>query len=307
MNGVVIHAFPEVEDAGRRLARAMGMSCRGIFVHRFPDGESLVRISAGAMARTAIVYRSLDNPDRKLVQLFLAAAALRDAGAGRVLLAVPYLAYMRQDKAFRKGEAVSQRVIGGMLAEHFDGLVTIDPHLHRTATLGEAIPGIPARAVSAAPVLAGMIARELLPDTVLLGPDAESRAWTEALAGRLGCEWLVATKRRDGDRSVSIRIPGEERLRGRPVIIVDDVLSSGETLRRCAEQAIAAGAVRVEAVVTHCLASADEIAGLVPHPLARIRATDCVAGPTNAAAIAPVLADALSGMVKEMELRAAAR
>lgn len=66
-----------------------------------------------AAAPVVILHRSLDDPDAKLVELLLAASAARELGARRVVLVAPYLAYMRQDQAFRAGEAVSQRVIGG--------------------------------------------------------------------------------------------------------------------------------------------------------------------------------------------------
>ena len=205
---------------------------------RFPDRESLVRMPAPA--RTAILYRSLDDPDGKIVELLLAASAARDLGAERVVLVAPYLAYMRQDLAFHPGEAVSQRVIRRLIADHFDALLTIDPHLHRIASLGEAVPGIPAISLSAAPLLASLIDPAGHP--VIVGPDGESRQWTQSIAAPLGLDMLVATKERSGDRDVRLTLPEAERVRGRPAILVDDMISSGRTLIYAARLLRAAGA-----------------------------------------------------------------
>lgn len=287
-----IHPFAECLQGAHRLADLLGIYCRAIDVRRFPDGESLVRVAD--TERTAILYRSLDHPNEKLVELVLAAAALRDRGAGRVVLVAPYLGYMRQDIAFHPGEAISQKVIGALLAAHFDALVTVDPHLHRTASLAAVVPGIDAVAVSAAPILADSLRSDVTPDTILIGPDAESRPWVESVAGPLGLPILVGEKQRLGDRQVHLAIAGIERVRGRPVMLVDDLISSGGTMVRCAELLRAAGATRIEALAAHCLASPDDLARLAAAGIAQIRSTDTVAGPTASMTIAPALAAALA-------------
>src|SRR5690606_35941146 len=150
-----VFGFAECAEPAARLARELGLPCREVAVRRFPDGESLVRVPEAP--ETAILYRSLDRPNEKIVELLLAASALRDGGTSRLVLVVPYLAYMRQDIAFHPGEAVSQRVIGRLLAQHCDALITLDPHLHRVASLAEVMPGIEAVSISAAPVLAAAL------------------------------------------------------------------------------------------------------------------------------------------------------
>jgi len=167
----VILAFADSMAAADRLGASLDLPVRDVAVHRFPDKEALVRIPASA--QSVILYRSLDDPDRKLIELLLAASAARDSGAERVILVAPYLAYMRQDKAFHPGEAVSQKVIGGLLASHFDALLTVDPHLHRVATLSEAIPGISAISLSAAPLLTALI--DAGDNPIIIGPDSEWR------------------------------------------------------------------------------------------------------------------------------------
>ncbi|WP_409934443.1 hypothetical protein [Tepidimonas sp.] len=111
------------------------------------------------LRRVAIdAYRSLHQPKDKLGELLLAAPAARELGAQRLWLVAPYLADMRQDTAFMPGEVVSQRHVGRWLASVFDGVLTVDPHLHRVATLADAVPVTQPLALSAAPRLAQTIA-----------------------------------------------------------------------------------------------------------------------------------------------------
>lgn len=300
MSDIALYCFRETRVPARRLADQLGVACHDVIVRHFPDGESLVRAPDAMIAPVAMLYRSLDHPNRKLVEVMLAAAALRDGGARQVVLIAPYLAYMRQDMAFRRGEAVSQRVVGSLLAERFDAVVTVDPHLHRIAGLADIMPAIPTRAVAAAPALAEMIKVDRAADTVLIGPDSESRAWVAALAGRLDLAWMVGEKRRSGDRAVALTLPDAARLRGRPAIIVDDLLSTGGTMMACVDEARNAGATRVEAVVTHCIASRTVISHLLASGLDRIRSTDSIPGPTSAVSVASVIAPLISGLVPQL-------
>lgn len=284
-------AFPEAAAQASGFAAACEVPLHPVKVRGFPDGESLVRV-AGA-ADTAFLFRSLFNPNAKLVEVLLAASALRDLGARRVVLVTPYLAYMRQDKAFNEGEAVSQKVVGNLLANAFDGLVTVDPHLHRISRLDQAVPGIPAIAVSAAPAIADAIAGEIDPRTLMVGPDCESRPWVESIAGPLGLEVLVGEKVRHGDRDVTLTIPGIAAAAGRPVVLVDDLISSGTTLISCAGLLRQAGATGIEAIATHCLGSGEDLARLKQAGIGRIRTTDSIANATGSIPLARVLAAAV--------------
>ncbi len=286
-----LHCFPGQEDAGERLAQALAIPCAPVSIRHFPDGESLVRVSE--TAPTALLFCSLDDPDTRIVQLLLAASALRQRGAARVHLIAPYLGYMRQDRAFAPGEAVSQQVIGALIATTFDGLVTVDPHLHRTPRLEDVVPGIAAITVSASSVIASHLKTSAARSTVLVGPDSESRQWVEAIARPLDLAVLVGRKDRKGDRTVEIVLEGIEHVAGRPVVLVDDLISTGSSLIRSAEQLYRAGATSVSAVATHCLASPDDLAALAAAGIAPIVATDTVAGPCAALPVAPALAAAI--------------
>lgn len=277
-------------DAGRLAAR-LGVPVEVIDVHRFPDGE--LKVTVGAAADTTILYLPLDRPNDKLIALLLAAEALRRGGARQLVLVAPYLCYMRQDTAFHPGEAISQRAIGSLIAGTVDRVVTVDAHLHRTHDIRDVFPGIAAEDLSAMPAIADHLRGTLDAATVVVGPDGESAQWVGALAGRLGLDHIVGTKTRAGDRSVSIRFDGSERLRGRPALLVDDIVSSGGTLIACAKALVAAGAASIDGVVTHALFPPAMVDAFKRAGIRTLRSTSSVPHPTNAIALDGLLADAL--------------
>ncbi|MBN8442428.1 MAG: ribose-phosphate diphosphokinase [Thauera sp.] len=293
MEALLLH-FDDEADAARRLAQAGGLQAACIERHRFPDGELRLRLplsGADRLPAQVVVFRGLERPNEKLVELLLAAQTARSLGAAQLTLVAPYLAYMRQDMAFRDGEAVSQRIVGGFLASLFDALITVDPHLHRIASLAEAVPLPHAIALSAAPLLAEVIARHCT-RPMLIGPDAESAQWVEAAAKAHGFEHAVCSKRRHGDHDVDIELPAVD-VRGRAVVLLDDVASSGRTLARAATLLRAAGATSVDVAVTHGLFAEDALPGILCAGVGRVWSTDCIAHPTNAVSVAPLLAAAL--------------
>lgn len=290
MKALLLHFEDETLEAGR-LARAAGLECAVIERHRFPDDELRLRLPERLPGRV-VVYRSLHRPNEKLLELLLVARTAGRLGAEHLTLVAPYMAYMRQDVAFRSGEAVSQRIVGEFLAGLFDGVVTVDPHLHRVNTLAEAVPVPHAIALSGAPLLADIVA-QARPGAVLLGPDAESAQWVAAAAVRHGFAHAVCTKVRHGDRDVDILLPEGLDVSGRAVVLLDDVVSSGHTLAGATRLLRAAGAASVDVAVTHALFAGDALAQLEAAGVGQVWSTDCIAHPSNAVSVAPLLAEAL--------------
>lgn len=290
---VAVYGFEESQGAASRLAGHLTVPFEEVALHRFPDGESLVQVDASA--ETAIIYRSLDHPNDKLVELMLAASVLRDTGSARLILVAPYLCYMRQDTAFHPGEAVSQRVVGQFLDGLFDGVVTVDPHLHRTPDLAAVFPTAQTTTLSAAPLLADRLRSDgISADAVLVGPDSESEQWVNAAAAPLGLEVLLGGKARHGDTDVRVEIPRIESVNQRHVILIDDMVSTGSTLIECTKQLTAAGAAKIEALVVHNLTDRKVDAALRKAGVARIRSTDSVPHPTNDIKLASLLSAATS-------------
>ncbi|MEZ5718903.1 MAG: ribose-phosphate diphosphokinase [Burkholderiaceae bacterium] len=286
--------FDDEQGAAERLAAAAGLALRPVQRHRFPDGELRLTLpvdASGRLPERVVVLRSLHQPNEKLIELMLAARAARDLGVRHLTLVAPYLAYMRQDIAFHPGEAVSQRIVGPFLASLFDAVVSVDPHLHRVATLEEAVPAAQTAVISGALLLADWIALQR-PGAMLMGPDGESAQWVAQAAERHGFDFAVCTKERHGDRSVTVVLPPVD-VQGRCVVLLDDMASTGHTLAQATRLLRAAGAASVDVAVTHALIDAAALDALHAAGVGQFWSTDCVAHPTNAVATAGALALAL--------------
>jgi ribose-phosphate pyrophosphokinase len=178
--------------------------------------------------RDAVFVCTLDRPDAKVLPLLFALDAARDAGATRCGVVAPYLPYLRQDARFKPGEAITSATFARMLSQAADWIVTVDPHLHRYATLG-AVYTIPDRVVHAAPLIARWI-RENVRAPVLVGPDGESEQWVANVARDAEAPYVVLEKTRTGDREVKVSVPHIERWRDRTPILIDDIIATARTM-----------------------------------------------------------------------------
>lgn len=286
----LILTLPGNRRFGRALARAGGWPLGRVERRRFPDGESGVRLDADVRGRAVDIVCTLARPDRAFLPLMFAADAARDLGATEVGLVAPYLAYLRQDRRFRPGEAISSRTFARLLASGFDRLLTVDPHLHRYASLSEIYP-VPTTVLTAAPAQAAWIAARTSRPLVV-GPDAESAAWAAAVAAPLGAPWVTLTKVRRGDRAVEITAPDLSAWRDRQPVLVDDVAASGATLATASRRLVGQGLARPLCVVTHAIFAGDALARVQAVSEAVV-STDSVPHASNAIPLAGLVAAAL--------------
>lgn len=287
----LILPMPGNEGFARDLADAGGGEIGTVETRRFPDGETYLRLLTPVAGRAVDLVATLAGPDPDFLRLAFAADAARAQGAVRVRLVAPYLAYMRQDKAFRPGEAVTSDSFARLISSLFDGLVTVDPHLHRRAALSE-LYSIPAAAVQAAPALADWITAEV-PRPLLIGPDSESAQWVQAIAERISAPWTVMEKTRRGDYDVSVELPD---LSGHAIctpVLIDDIASSGRTMIAAANLLAARGLARPVCAVVHPLFAGDAFAR-IQAVAARVVSCDSVPHPSNAIPLAPLVAAALT-------------
>jgi len=301
MEITTILAFDEREfPAASRLGAALAAPVVMVDRHRFPDGEMRLRLPVVLSGRV-LLWRSLDRPNDKLVELLIAAPAARELGARELVLACPYLAYMRQDAAFAPGEAVSQRHVGRFLSGLFDTVLTVDPHLHRVSSLDAVLPGCRTIVVSAAGALGAHVAA-LADDPLLIGPDEESLPWVRraALEGartasrRRPLDHTTCIKQRLGNHAVTIRLADDVALAGRRVVLVDDLASTARTLEAAARICLARGAASVDAAVVHALLDEDAERSLRQAGVRRLWSSCSVPHRSNAIDVVPLLAAALA-------------
>lgn len=224
----LMFALPGNESMADTLAARLGAERGAMSVRRFPDGESYVRLASDVSGRDVSFVATLDRPDDKILALTFALETARELGASRVGLVVPYLGYMRQDKRFQAGEAITSRIFARLLSGAVNWLVTVDPHLHRFHDMSE-LYAVRTHVVHAAPAIAGWIS-EHVERPIIVGPDEESEQWVADIASRAGAQYVTLRKVRHGDRDVEVSAPAMEVFQNATPILVDDIISTGRTM-----------------------------------------------------------------------------
>ena len=283
-------SFKDYSEPARRLAKKLKVDYAEVDVHTFPDGENKITLP-DKLPGNVILCRSLNNPNEKLVELYLVAKAARELGCNRLTFVIPYLCYMRQDTAFAPGEIVSQRWIGKYLGDIADKIITVDPHLHRTDCLSEIFNSTENVNLSAANLIGQWVTNNTR-NPFLLGPDEESLQWVEKIADSITVDYAVATKTRHGDRDVDIKLPAND-YSNRDIVLVDDIISTGHTLL---ETVIALKKHNVNSIycaVTHGLFVDNAYEKLLNAGVKSICSTDSVFHVSNKVELAPLLASAL--------------
>lgn len=276
-----------------RLVAELGARRGQVETRTFPDGESYVRLLTEVSGADVAILCSLVHPNDRVVELLLLSQTAKELGATRVGLVAPYLAYMRQDKRFRSGEAVSARIFAGLISRYFDWLVTLDPHLHRYAALSE-IYSIPTRVAHAASAVSDWIATAV-EAPVLIGPDSESEQWVAEVAAGAKAPFFVLAKKRAGDRAVSVRLTGLERWPGGTPVVVDDIVSSGQTMIETVRVIRSLAKTPPVCVAVHALFNAGTEAEL-ERLGSKVVSTNTVRHPTNAIDVS----EAISGCVRDL-------
>jgi ribose-phosphate pyrophosphokinase len=283
----VFFALPGNDRLAERLAQELGGEIGMLEVRRFPDEESYVRFHFDISGRKIVLVCTLDRPDDKLPALIFAAATARELGAASVGLVAPYLAYMRQDRRFQPGEAVTSTYFARLLSEYFDWLVTVDPHLHRRKSLAE-IYSIPAEVAHAAPLISAWVAKEVA-NPVFIGPDAESAQWVAAVAKDAGAPFVVLKKTRRGDRDVAVSVPDVERWRDHTPVLVDDIISTARTMIETVDHLKQASMKPPVCIAVHAVFAGRAYDDLRAAGAAVVATTDTIAHASNRIEVAGLL------------------
>jgi ribose-phosphate pyrophosphokinase len=265
-------------------------------IRKFPDGEKYIKISTDVKDQKVVVVQSVfGNPDSLLFEYAMLVDAAYGAGASEIVGVFPYLAYLRQDERFKQGEALSSKVVASLIqSTRTSKVFVVDPHLHRIHDINELFD-IPAFNVTAMFKMALFAKSEFkLKDPLVVAPDEEAEQWASKVASILGIEYLVAKKVRFGDEDVNIDIK-DQNLKGRDILLVDDIISTGGTLSKISASLEKIGVNRIFALVTHGLFASGAYDRIKSSGIEEIVTTDTVPNKYSLVGIAPVIAKALQG------------
>ena len=280
------------------VANHLGVESDGCNLARFPDGELRPTIENVCGADVYIIQSTAPPVNEHIVELLLLLDACRRSRSARVTAVVPYFGYARQDRRTAPGQALGSTVIAhAIAAAGADRLVVIDPH---TPALEAQCP-IPVETLTAVPTLSGELAPELPEGSVVVAPDLGAVKLAERYAEVLHGPVAVVRKERESGAAVcALDIAGD--VRGRPAVIVDDMITTGATIEAAAGLLRSRGAAPdIVVAATHGLFVHAAVNRLRDLDLGRVLVTDTVA-PKEAGAvidvcsIAPTLAMAIACM-----------
>ena len=292
----VVLAMPGNEQLAGRLTQQMQANLGEWTFHRFPDGESLVQVHTDLGNRQVIILCTLHEPDLQFLPLYFLAQTCRELGAAHLCLLAPYLAYMRQDKRFHPGEAITSVLFARLLSQTFNSIVTVDPHLHRWKSLQDIYTNQTC-VIHAAETIAAWIGSNI-DQPLLVGPDSESEQWVREVAKLAGCPYLVLEKIRHGDQDVQISLPAVEKYMSLTPVLLDDIISTARTMAVTVRHLRRLGLRAPVCIGVHAVFTRDAFEVLKSAGAAMIVTCNTIAHPTNAIDLTGCFADAVKRIIE---------
>jgi ribose-phosphate pyrophosphokinase len=238
------------------IAKYLGIELGRAVLGRFSDGEIRFYIEENVRRADVFIIQSCSyEANFHSMELFLMVDAFKRASAERVTAVIPYYCYARQDWKDRPRVPISARLIADLLeAAGADRVLTMD--LHSPQIMG--FFSIPVDNLMAAPVLAKHIQTLGLKDLAIISPDAGGVSRARGFAKRVGAKLAIIDKRRPAPNVAEVlHVIGE--VKGKDVVILDDMVDTGGTLVQGVEALRREGAKRIYAACTHPVLSGKAI------------------------------------------------
>ena len=288
---VIVTALNNSVKLARKIAKELNCPFSQIQTSSFPDGDLYLKYKTEVKGEKVIIVESFQpNPNQAILNIIFASQTAKSLGAKKVIVFAPYLAFMRQDKRFNSGEAINAQIMSKLLNENIDKLLTIDPHLHRIPKMKDVFT-IPAKNLTSNHIIAQFIKKHFK-NEVVIGPDWESYQWADQISAEIGVEETVLAKTRHTSRNVDVEVTKEIDLNGKNVVIVDDIISTGNTMIKASIEAKKRGAAKIYAIGVHGLFVENGLKKMKPY-FNGIYTVNTIEHETNKIDITPVIIEEL--------------
>lgn len=286
----IVFGLSPSQNLAKKVARKLKYKYSNMNIIKFPDGEFSIKFPVEVKNKEIIIIQSLVDPNEKVLELLFIGNTAKELGAKKVTLIAPYLAYMRADRRFHKGEVISANILASLLSSCFDELLTIDPHLHRIKKLSDVFK-IKAKRLTCVNLL-GEFIDKTIKDPVIVGPDAESYQWANFVAKHIGAKAYVLKKRRLSSRNVIINVKGLD-IKGKNVVIVDDIISTGHTMIETIKGIKKAKAKRIYCIGVHGLFVEKAYEKMIKAGANKIYTTNAIPHKNSKIDVAPLIVRAI--------------
>ncbi|MGV8074801.1 MAG: ribose-phosphate diphosphokinase [Syntrophobacteraceae bacterium] len=280
----------------QKVCSSLGGAPGKALVGRFSDGEVRIEIQDNVRGKDVFIIQSTSPPvNENLIELLVMIDAVKRASPRRINVVIPYFGYGRQDQKVKPRVSISAKMVADLLAvAGADRIITIEFHADQI----EGFFNIPVDHLNGMQVLLEDLKNSLRGDEIILAPDSGGVQRARRFAKRLNAD-LAIMDFRGTEHEPSSRIVGQ--VKGRRVIVLDDMVDTGWTIVRTAEAAVAAGADVVDACCVHALFSLGAVERLNASPLRFLTITDTVllssevsnSKKIRSVSIAPLLAEAI--------------
>jgi ribose-phosphate pyrophosphokinase len=261
---------PQLAD---EICRHLGISRAGALVGAFKNEETRVRIEENVRGADVFVIQSTCSPvDHHIMELLLMIDALRRASANRVTAVIPYYGYARKDRKDEGRVPISAKLVANLLVTAgVHRVITVDLHAQQIQGFFD----IPVDHLWAAPTIARHFRDPPIPDLTVVAPDVGSSRMARGYANRLGGDLAIVDKKRiSADRTETVAVIGN--VRGRNVVMVDDMISTAGSITEAARTVIAAGAKSVRIAATHGVLCGPARERLANAPVEELILTDTI-------------------------------
>lgn len=273
--GMRIFAGRNSKPLAESVCRHLGMPLGDARTQVFPDGELLVKLEEDVRGRDCFIISSTCAPvNDNLMELLIFIDCLRRASARRMTLVIPYFGYARQDRKSEGRTPITAKLVANMItASGADRVITIDLH----AAQIQGFFDLPLDHLSATEVFLDYFEtiRSELGELCLVSPDVGNVKVAEGLAQELGGDLAIINKQRiSGSETKTGNLIGD--VRGKSVLMFDDMISTGGTVCKAAELVMGEGAKEVIVAATHAVLAGLGAERLAEGPISRVIVTDTI-------------------------------
>ena len=273
MERLAIFAGTSNSALAHKVTDYLGVPMGAAKVSRFPDGEILVKLEEDVRGRDVFIIQPTCQPTNDaLMELLIFIDCARRASAERITAVVPYYGYARQDRKDEGRTPITAKLVANLITEAgADRMLTVDLHANQIQGFFD----IPVDNLYAEPVLSQHFIEFGWEDLALVSPDVGNTKRARRYAQRLGGELAIVDKRRvSGEEVEHGRIIGD--VKGKTVLMMDDMISTAGTLCSAAQSCREAGAKEIFVGATHPVLCGRAIENLRNAPIDRIVVTDTV-------------------------------
>lgn len=304
MNGnIKLFAGNANPELARRIAKSLRKPLSKALVTTFSEGEVRVRIDEDVRGRDVYILQPTCPPtNNNLMELLIMIDAIKRASARRITAVIPYFGYARQDRKDQPRVPITAKLAANLLTTAgADRILTMDLHAGQIQGFFD----IPLDHLFAVRVIVDHFKKKKIKNLVVASPDVGGIKMARAYAKRLGAELAIVDKRRIDDKHAEVmNILGN--VKGKNIVIVDDLTSTASSICEAAEALKKAGALRIMAAVSHPVLSGPAVDRIRKSSIEEFIVTDTIPlDPSKkdkkikVLSVAPLLAEAIARIHNE--------